>query len=51
MPNRRPNPDSRLTLGDRRDSLRMRRLKTDWRTTDPDYRSLKGGLCPCRLTN
>lgn len=36
-----PNPDSRLTLGDQRDRLGMRRLKADWRTTDLDYQSLK----------
>ena len=36
-----PNPDSRLTLSDQRDSLGMRRLRVDWRTTALDYASLQ----------
>lgn len=34
-----PNPDSRVTLGDDRDALGMRRPVLDWRLTDLDRRS------------
>ena len=36
-----PNPDSRLTLSEQRDSLGVRRLRVDWRTSAQDYESLK----------
>jgi len=32
----RPNPDSRVTLTDKRDRFGMRRLKVDWRLRDED---------------
>lgn len=33
-----PNPDSRVTLGDERDALGMRRVVADWRLTSEDKR-------------
>jgi choline dehydrogenase-like flavoprotein len=36
-----PNGDSRITLADTRDSLGMRRLRVDWRTSDLDVGSLE----------
>lgn len=36
----RPNPDSRLTLGEERDALGMRRLVVDWRFTQADHDAL-----------
>ncbi|WP_305907528.1 GMC family oxidoreductase [Methylomarinum sp. Ch1-1] len=34
-----PNPNSRLTLSDRTDSLGMRRVRLDWRLTELDWKS------------
>jgi choline dehydrogenase-like flavoprotein len=34
-----PNPDSRITLGDDRDALGMRRVVVDWRLTPEDKRA------------
>jgi choline dehydrogenase-like flavoprotein len=39
-----PNYDSRVLLGDSRDSLGMPRVAIDWRTTDADYDRLAAGL-------
>jgi choline dehydrogenase-like flavoprotein len=36
-----PNGESRISLADTRDSLGMRRLRVDWRTTDLDTASLE----------
>lgn len=35
-----PNPDSRVTLTEQRDSLGMRRLRVDWRMTGQDIESV-----------
>ena len=37
-----PNPDSRVTLDTRTDSLGMRKARLDWRVTDLEIRTLKG---------
>jgi choline dehydrogenase-like flavoprotein len=37
----RPNPDSRVTLGDDRDELGMRRVVVDWQVTDADRETLR----------
>jgi choline dehydrogenase-like flavoprotein len=39
-----PNYDSRMLLGESRDSLGMRRVAIDWRATDADYERLGAGL-------
>ena len=36
-----PNPDSRVTLGDDRDDLGMRRVDVDWKGTDEDHDTLR----------
>jgi choline dehydrogenase-like flavoprotein len=36
-----PNPDSRVTLTDDRDTLGLRRSRLDWRLTDLDKRSIR----------
>ena len=36
-----PNPESRVTLSEERDSLGLRRVRLDWRLTDLDKRSLR----------
>lgn len=36
-----PNPNSRVTLGDRTDALGLRRLKLDWRLSEIDKRSIR----------
>lgn len=36
-----PNPDSRVTLSDRRDRLGLRRARLDWRLTELDKRSIR----------
>jgi len=41
-----PNPDSRVTLGDKKDIFGLRRLKIDWRVTDLDMQSV---LKSCNL--
>lgn len=35
-----PNPDSRVTLSDRRDALGLRQIRLDWRLTEEDRHSL-----------
>lgn len=35
-----PNPDSRVTLGEARDALGLRRIRLDWRLGEQDRRSL-----------
>jgi len=42
-----PNPDSRITLSDRRDSAGEPMARIDWRLTDLDYRTI---LTTSRLT-
>jgi choline dehydrogenase-like flavoprotein len=42
-----PNPDSRITLSDRRDRAGERIARIDWRLTDLDYRTI---LTTARLT-
>lgn len=37
----RPDPASRVTLGDRRDALGMRRVRVDWRFDPEDQRGLR----------
>ncbi len=37
-----PNPDSRITLGDDRDELGLRRVRLDWRTSALDVDSVAG---------
>jgi len=39
-----PNPDSRVTLGNERDALGMRRLVVDWQTTADDHHRLARGM-------
>ncbi len=39
-----PHPDSRVTLGQDRDALGMRRLMVDWRTTPADHDRLARGM-------
>lgn len=39
-----PNPDSRVTLGEDRDALGMRRLHVDWRYTARDLHTVKAAL-------
>jgi choline dehydrogenase-like flavoprotein len=34
------NPDSRITLGEERDALGLRRVRLDWRLADKDFESL-----------
>lgn len=36
-----PNPHSRITLGQSRDALGMRKVRVDWRFTDLDYASYR----------
>ena len=36
-----PNPESRVTLGDERDDLGMRRVAVDWKVTDEDHDTLR----------
>ena len=36
-----PNPESRVSLGDRKDALGLRRLKLDWRLSEIDKRSIR----------
>jgi choline dehydrogenase-like flavoprotein len=36
-----PNPDSRVTLGEERDDLGLRRVRLDWRLSDLDKRSAR----------
>lgn len=36
-----PNPYSRVTLGDERDALGLRRIQLDWRLTELDKRSIR----------
>ena len=36
-----PNPDSRVTLGDERDALGLRRVRIDWRLTEQDFASYR----------
>jgi len=41
-----PNPESRVTLSDKRDAFGIRRLKVDWRCNDTDVQSV---VRSCRL--
>jgi choline dehydrogenase-like flavoprotein len=36
--------DSRVTLGEERDALGLRRLRLDWRLTERDYRTMQRGI-------
>lgn len=36
-----PNPESRVTLGEERDALGMRRVRLDWRLTELDARTMR----------
>lgn len=36
-----PNPHSRITLGDSRDAMGMRKVRVDWRFTDLDFASYR----------
>jgi choline dehydrogenase-like flavoprotein len=44
MAEQEPNYDSRVLLGDSRDSLGIPRVAIDWRVTDADYERLAAGL-------
>jgi choline dehydrogenase-like flavoprotein len=39
-----PNPDSRVTLGEDKDALGLRRTRLDWRLTEQDRRSLVANI-------
>ena len=44
MSEHRPNPDSRVTLGDRTDALGMPRIRLEWTYSKADWDGLEAGI-------